>query len=299
MVTTARVPGILAIAFGLGTTFAASAAAQDENAFKAYFEGRRITLRMDMPGTSDGVDVQVEPPRAIDYKKYRENLKRYGTAINSGDESRITLVKLKGNLIEFQIGGGGYGTFGDDTSTSSGIRLLDKSDREKALEKRIKDESDKDRRRALQRELDDLRDDRERQNRILRAQSERIEEGKRERIAEKRLQGGSRFNLRYSPKVPETLKPEDVERALAEYVDFQNVTDFDDRQPASAPPDLRSVRKGMLREEIERTFGKPVERSEKREGNETVTTLIFVAGEQRLTAAFVEDVLVRYSITSR
>jgi hypothetical protein len=274
-------------------------AAQDENVFKAYFEGRQVTLRMDMPGTSDGVDVQVQPPRAIDYKKYRENLKRYGIAINSGDASRITLVKLKGNLIEFQIGGGGYGTFGDDTSTSSGIHLLDKSDREKALEKRIKDEPDKDRRRALQRELDDLRDERERQNRLLRAQSERIEEAKRERIAEKRLQGGSRFNLRYSPKVPETLKPEDVEKALAEYVDFQSVGDLDDSQPAASPPDLKSVRKGMLREEAERAFGKPVERSEKREGGETVTTLVFEVGDERLTAAFVEDVLVRYTITSR
>jgi hypothetical protein len=299
MVNTARAAAIAAASFSLLAAFATSVAAQDENAFRAYFEGRRITLRMDMPGSSDGVDVQIEPPRAIDYKKYRENLKRYGVAIRSGDESRVTLVKLKGNLIEFQIGGGGYGTFGDDTSTSSGIRLLDKSDREKALEKRIKDESDKDRRRVLQRELDDLRDERERQNRILRAQSERIEEAKRERISEKRLQGGSRFNVRYSPKVPEGLKPEDLEKALTEYVDFQNVADFDDSQPAAAPPDLRSVKKGMLREDAERAFGKPVQRSEKREGTETITTLIFDVGDQRLTAAFVEDVLIRYSITSK
>jgi hypothetical protein len=299
MVNTARAAGIAAASFWLLTAFATSVAAQDENTFKAYFEGRRITLRMDMPGSSDGVDVPIQPPRAIDYKKYRDNLKRYGVAIHSGGESRVTLVKLKGNLIEFQIGGGGYGTFGDDTSTSSGIHFLDKTDREKALEKRVKDEPDKDRRRALQRELDDLRDERERQNRILRAQSERIEEAKRERIAEKRLEGGSRFNLRYSPKVPETLRPQDLEKALAEYVDFQNVNDFDDSQPAAAPPDPRSVKKGMLRDEVEQAFGKPVERSEKREGNETITTLIFDVRDQRLTATFVEDVLVRYSITSK
>jgi hypothetical protein len=297
MVKSARAVGIAAAAVSLLTAFATSVAAQDENAFKAYFEGRRITLRMDMPGSADGVDIQVDRPRSIDYKKYRENLKRYGIAINSGDSSRVTLVKLKGNLIEFQIGGGGFGTFGDDTSTSSNIHLLEKSDREKTLEKRIKEETDKDRKRSLQHELDDLRDKRDRENRILRAESERIEEAKRERIAEKRLQSGSRFNLRYSPKVPETLKPEDVERTLVEYVDFRNGNDAQDTRPA--PTDLSAIRKGMLREEAERAFGKPVERSEQREGGVGVTTLIFDLGDQRLTAAFVEDVLVRYTISSK
>jgi hypothetical protein len=104
------------------------AAAQDENALKAYFEGRRITLRMDLPGSADGVDIQIEPPRSVDYKKYRENLKRYGVAIGSGESSTVTLIKLKKDLIEFQIGGGGFGTFGDDTSTSSNIHLLEKTE---------------------------------------------------------------------------------------------------------------------------------------------------------------------------
>src|SRR5206468_10448703 len=169
-----------------------------------------------------------------------------------------------------QIGGGGFGTFGDDTSTSSNIHLLDKSDREKTLEKRIKDETDRDRKRALQRELDDLRDRRERENRILRAESERIEEAKKGRIAEQRLHSGSRFNLRWSRKVPGNVTPEDVVKALAEYVDFRG--DSQNSRPAAG--DLSLVRKGMLRDEAERAFGRPVERSEKREGGVVVTTLI-------------------------
>jgi len=297
MLTFARVAGLAAAAAALLTTFAGSVWAQDENALKAYFEGRRITLRMDMPGSADGVDIQVDPPKSIDYKKYRENLKRNGVAINSGDSSRITLIKVKGNLIEFQLDGGGFGTFGDDTSTSSNIHLLEKTEREKTLEKRLKDETDKDRKRALQRELDDLRNRRERENRLLRAESERIEEAKRARIAEQRRQGGSRFNLRWSPKVPATLKPEDVEKALVEYVDFRNGADLQDRRSTSA--DLSTVRKGMLREDVELAFGRPVERSEKREGGVVVTTLIFDVGDERLTASFVEDVLVRYTIASK
>jgi hypothetical protein len=297
MPTFARVVGIAAAAAALLTTCAASVAAQDETALKSYFEGRRITLRMDMPGSADGVDLQVDPPKSLDYKKYRENLKRYGIAINYGDSSRVTFIKVKGNRIEVQIGGGGFGTFGDDTSTSSNIRLLEQTEREKTLETRVKDETDKHRKRALQRELNDLRDRRESENRILRAESDRIEEAKRQRIAEKRLQGGSRFNLRWSPKVPATIKPEDIEKALVEYVDFHNRPDSQDT--GWTADELSIVRKGMPREDMEVVFGQPVERSEKREGGVVVTTLVFDVGDERLTAAFVEDVLVRYTIASK
>src|SRR3954470_17340767 len=87
---------------------AAPAAAQNEAALKSYFEGRRVTLRIDMPGTSDGVDVHADARRAIDFGKYKEDLKRYGTALRSGDAVTVTLVKQKNDLIEFQLGGGGF-----------------------------------------------------------------------------------------------------------------------------------------------------------------------------------------------
>ena len=40
-------------------------------------------------------------------------------------------MKVKKDLIEFQLGGGGYGTFGDDTSTSVYISDATKTEREK------------------------------------------------------------------------------------------------------------------------------------------------------------------------
>ena len=45
---------------------AAPAAAQTEADLKAAFEGKRVILRMDMPGDSDGVDVHADAKRAID-----------------------------------------------------------------------------------------------------------------------------------------------------------------------------------------------------------------------------------------
>jgi hypothetical protein len=49
---------------------AAPAAAQTEDALRSAFEGKRVTLRIDMPGTSDGVDVQGDARQALDYKEY-------------------------------------------------------------------------------------------------------------------------------------------------------------------------------------------------------------------------------------
>ena len=278
--------------------FAAPAAAQNEAALKEYFEGKRVTLRLDMPGTSDGVDVHADARRAIDFANYRDELERYGTAIRAGDTIAVTLVKVKKDLIEFQLGGGGFGTFGDDTSTSSNLALLDKSGREKDLEKRIKDEDDRDRRRQLERELDDLRDQRDRKNRRIMAERERIEERKRERVAEERLRGGSRFNLRYDDRVPAGIRPEDLVAALAEYVDFGGHTDARDEV---MPPlgDITMARKGLLRADAERAFGKPISSSDRREGSIAITTLVFDVGDQRVSADFVEDVLVRYTITSK
>jgi hypothetical protein len=280
-------------------TVAAPAAAQNEAALKAFFEGKGVTLRMDMPGAADGVDVHADARRAIDYDRYKDNLKRYGAAIRAGDRVVVTLIKLKKDLIEFQLGGGGFGTFGDDTSTSANLPLVEKGSRERELEKRIKDEDDRDRRHRLERELDELRDRRERENRRIRVERERIEEQKRERIAAQRLRGGSRFNVRYDDRVPAGMRPEDVMTALAEYVDFGAASATG---AAVAPPpqgDVTMLRKGLSRDETERLFGVPVSSSERREGGLVVTTLAFNVGDQRVTADFVDDVLIRYSIMSR
>jgi len=283
----------------LAAALAAPAAAQSESALKTYFEGRRVTLRMDMPGSAEGVDVHADAERPIDYKDYNNDLRRYGTAIRSGDEVAVTLVKVKKDLIEFQLAGGGFGTFADDTSTSSNLSLIEKSDREKNLEKRIHDEDDRQRKRELQRDLDELRERRERENRRIRAERERIEERKKERIAEERLRGGSRFNLRYKGSVPSGMRPADVVAALSQYVDFHDADVRRSDPPAAARGDITMLRKGMLRADAEREFGTAVESSERREGGITIATLVFRIGEQRVAADFVEDVLVRYTVTSR
>src|SRR5260221_9186447 len=197
---------------------AAPAAAQDEAALRSAFEGKRVTLRIDMPGTSDGVDVQGDARRALDFRAYGDRLKRYGTAIRAGDTVTVTLVKMKKDLIELQLAGGGFGTFGDDTNTSVSIPDARKTQREQDLEKRIDDENDRDRRRAMQRELEEVRERRDHENRRIAAERERQSEAKRVRIAEQRLRGGSRFNLRYDDRVPHGIRPQDLIDALGQKV---------------------------------------------------------------------------------
>src|SRR5262245_4311091 len=173
-----------------------------------------------MPGTSGGVDLYVDDRRPLDYNEYGDRLKRNGVAIHEGESVVVTRVKLKDDLIEFQLAGGGFGTFGDDASTSVNMPHVDKSNREKDLEKQIKEESDRRRRRELEDERDRLRDRRERENRRIDAERARAEEIKKERIAAQRLRGGSRFNIRYPNEVPPGVRPEDVMAALASYVEF-------------------------------------------------------------------------------
>ena len=294
----------LVVAAALVLAIAAPAPAQSEQALRTFFEGKRVTLKIDMPGTSDGVDVHADSARAIDYRAYGDRLKEYGAAIRSGDASVVTFLKLKKDLIEVQLGGGGFGTFGDDTSTSVNIKDVEKSRREKDLENLINDETDSRRKRELERERDTLRDRRERENRRIEAERVRAEELKRERIAYQRLKGGSRFNLRYSGSVPSGIRPDDVMAALADYVDFGLAAPSTESAALAEPPAARfggdvSLRKGMLRADVERAFGRPQEATERREGTFQITTLVFVNGGQRVTAELVEDVLVRYTIASK
>lgn len=81
--------------------------------------------------------------------------------------------------------------------------------------------------------------------------------------------------------------------ALASYVNFPGLTADDRRLDDSAP------RKGMMRAEAESALGGPVASSERQEGSLTVVTLVFNRRTERITADFVEDVLVRYVTTAR
>ena len=116
--------------------------AQTELSLKQYFEGKHVTLIIDMPASKDGVNVYPERAQALDYSEYANRLKKYGTSVRRGEEIMITKIKAKDKHIEFQLGGGGYGTVGDETDSSAYVPSASKTNREKSVEGELKREND-------------------------------------------------------------------------------------------------------------------------------------------------------------
>src|SRR6267378_791604 len=168
--------------------------AQTEADLKRYFEGKHVTLMMDMPATKDGVNIYPEREQPLDYSEYAGRLKKYGISVRRGEQIMVTKIKLKDKHVEFQLGGGGYGTMGDETDSSVYVPTARKSNREKNVADELKREQDPARRRRLKEELDDLRRRREREDERNRAIAADAQEARRARIEQKALQGGSRFN---------------------------------------------------------------------------------------------------------
>src|SRR2546426_8903881 len=178
------------------------ALAQSEEALRTYFEGMTVRLKIEMPVTEGGVDVYRGTGHPMDFPRHATRLKRAGTALRRGDEVLVTKVKVKRDLIEFQLAGGGYGTFGDDDSPNVFVPSASKTEREKNLEKDLEKTTDPTQRRKMREELDALRRDRERENARNGAEAAQAEQTKEANIRQRRAEGRSRFNLRCKPVVP-------------------------------------------------------------------------------------------------
>jgi hypothetical protein len=191
------------------------------SALASYFTGKEVVLKIDMPGTQQGVDLRFNKDNPMNWKEYSSRLKSNGVAIHKGDTARVTGVVVKDDRIEFQLDGGGFGTFLDDSSTTVAAKSVDKSDYEKQLEREIANTTDDDQRRKLQRDLDRERSRRERQEADNRNAAQVASQIKAQKVAADRLSGGSRFNLRWQGSIPADQKtPDAVMKLLADYVSF-------------------------------------------------------------------------------
>jgi hypothetical protein len=297
----------------IAVSIAAPARAQDNaTALQAYFSGKQVTLKIDMPGTQKGVDLRFNKPTPMDWKEYGSRIKQFGVAIQKGEVARITTIVVKRDMIEFQLNGGGFGVAGDDTSTTVTAKPVEKSAYEKDLENQIANTDDPDKKASLQHDLDRERARRERQDANNQRQAQYASQQKAAVVEQNRATGGSRFNLRWSGSIPaEQLTPEGVMQCLSEYVSFTTTPPPTAAAPApnAAPapadssaadtPATAKLKRGMSIQDVTTLFGpgKPLSESV---GDAGLKTQIFeyTTSDQRVNVTYVDGLVVRYTISS-
>jgi len=274
------------------------ALAQSEEQLRAYFEGKSVVIKIDMPGAEAGVDVHPGTAQPIEFPALAKRLKLFGTAIHRGDQALVTKIKVKKDMIEVQLGGGGYGTFGDDASPNVNVPAVPKSAREKDLERDLDRATDPREQRRIRDDLDRLKSQRQREDARNQARAAEARQMKEANIRQRRAEGGSRFNLRYHNAVPaEALTPDGVVQALADYVDFSGTSVAPEAPAVERPRD--ELRKGLTVDEVDALLGRPEAITQRREGTLDVSTSIYRAPGRTITAEFVEGVLIRFTISSR
>jgi hypothetical protein len=281
-------------------------AQKDPNSLEGYFTGKEVVLKIDMPGTQQGVDLRYNKDVPMNWKEYSSRLKSTGVAIPKGATARVTAVVVKDDRIEFQLDGGGFGTFRDDSNTTVTAKSVEKSDYEKQLEKQIADTTDEDRKRSLQRDLDRERARRERQDANNQAAAQVASQIKAQQVADSRLRGGSRFNLRWSGSIPADQKtPQGVMKLLADYVSFDGLQTAAVSPGAQTPagdaavPATAQLKRGMKIDDVTHLFGpgKQLSESVSNDGLKT-QVLQYTTGDRRVEVTYVEGLVVRYSISS-
>lgn len=209
-----------------------------DNALRSYFEGKQVVVKMDMPADVKGVDVHPEAERIVDFRQLGDRIKRYGVSVRKGDSVMVTKVHIKGKTIEFQLNGGGFGTAADRARMPSApSTYVSKSSRERDLEKERSSTTDSSRRASIDRELDYLRRERQREEDRRRREAAIVNAEKRAIERDARPNSGSRFNLHFNREVTDgDAHPRAVMAALAEYVDFPAAA-FPESPGGKAPGD--------------------------------------------------------------
>lgn len=262
---------------------AAPARAQPQDAaaaLKKALEGRHVTVLMDMPATSAGVDLYPQREPDIQAEAVGLRLKNFGAAIRRGARVPITLIKVNKKNIEVQLAGGGYGVAGDPVAIPMPA-YVPKSRQELDLERERDRTRDATRKKEIERELRALADERSRAQIAASRLADLEYAVKAAEIARKRLERGSRFNVWYPDKRLEQWVPTtaDLMQALSQYVDFSD-------------PRLSSLRRGMKTSEVYDLLGFPTRRRPSREGDFAASVETWETRGDLVEVTFVDGLVV-------
>jgi hypothetical protein len=302
------------VAFALVAISATAARAQNERALRETLEGKTVTVKVDMPATSKGIDLFPEESMPINWRDVAQRLKDNGTSLKIGQTIMITKVVVnKDSHIEVQLGGGGYGTFGDNMSNGSSVSTSDET--ESKLERQLKDSvktaPSPAKKKQFEKDLANARGERERENARARAAATAANEAREANLRIKRAESGSRFNVRYKHGIPaDAMTPNGVMQVLAQYVDFagaaMSTSAIASARNANASATaaagagsgnaLLNIKKGLSIAEVEAMFGPANTASESKEGTLTVMKRTYNYDGKKITTQFVNGVMIDYAI---
>lgn len=323
------------VALAAQAVLSQGAMAQNEAALRAAFEGKTLTVKVDMPATSKGIDVFPQESMPVNWREMANRMKEFGTALKPGQQVMITKVVVKKDShIEFQLGGGGWGTFGDYMNSSSSVSADTESEskEERDLKARIKQAQGPTERKRLEKELANVRSERERENSKAKAEAAQANEAREANLRVKRAESGSRFNIRYKNGIPPyALTPQGVAEALAQYAEIAGMpvvaasaaspgasavpAGANSLAPANAAPAaaaapvaaaaipvgsaqaVLALKKGLTVAEVEALLGPAATANEVKEGTMQVMKRGYRADGKKISASFVGGVLIDYAIT--
>ena len=296
--------------------------AQSPGQLRQNFEGKYVVLKINMPATKDGVNLRADRLPRIDQRKYRNKLSRTGTAVDQGEAVKLTFIKVKKKHIEVHLGAGGYG--------SQYVRkvvypIAPKTEQEVNLEAELATVGEEypEVTKAAQERLEGLRAERAKEDAIINQKAAKETAAKREAVRKRALTSGSRFNLRFKRRVPShVLTTEGFQAAFAEYIEFspkavaaarkrketekeenERETQYanGDSDESTTPADAQAVaglKKGLLVDDVFELLGKPRNPKEWNEGRLLVKGYTFHSTLGFVRTEFIEDVLVRYTLSS-
>lgn len=89
---------------------------QAQRQLEAFLLNKQLVAKVTFPAHQSGIDLKIDG--TWDMKMATRVIKDKGVGIEVDEKASVTNVKLKGNLIEIHLNGGGAGTLGDAFMTS-------------------------------------------------------------------------------------------------------------------------------------------------------------------------------------
>ena len=86
---------VVAASFLLSARVAGADDDAAEQSLKHFFEGRYVTVLIDMPASQAGVDVYPEREYPLDYGKMSSQIGRSGVSVRQGQRIVVTRIKVK------------------------------------------------------------------------------------------------------------------------------------------------------------------------------------------------------------